>query len=143
MVVMVSNGLLFAACARQQAAVAPAGTPAQKNEIYVVVQRGQSVDTLAARFNIPKADIIAINGLKSPYRLKPGGILKLPITAAQLNPEKQEDEEPVAPQRPPEPTATTATIASPTPAPERAQRPSRPQRSEKPKPFTPQVIPLD
>src|SRR3954469_18012233 len=89
---IVGFGLLLVACGNHQASVTPAATPASspaKNEIYVVIQSGHTLDSVAAKFNIPKADIIALNSLKPPYRLNPGEILKLPVAAAQLNPETQ------------------------------------------------------
>jgi len=141
MAAMVSYGLLLAACSSRGVSVAPTATPAAspaQNEIYIVVQRGQTLDAIADRFHVKKAEIIALNDLIPPYRLKPGGILKLPV-AAQLDPETQADEEP-APQPRPSASATSATTAA---SPAQAQRPARPKRSEKPKPSAPQVIPLD
>ena len=72
-------------CLRQsEVSVAPAATPAAspaRNETWIVVQRGQTLDAVADRFRVPKAEIIALNDLKPTYRLKPGGILKLPFAA--------------------------------------------------------------
>jgi LysM repeat protein len=136
---MVSYGLLLAACAgRESPSVAKAAPAPARNEIYIVIQRGQTLDAIADRFHITKADIIALNDLKSPYRLKAGGILKLPV-AAQLNPEAQTNEGPATLTRPPK-SATTATMSAP---PTQARRPVRPKAPEKPNPSAPQVIPLD
>lgn len=135
--------LLLAACAGREASVGPGAKPAPspaRHEIYILVQRGQTLDTIAGRFNIAKTDIIAINGLKSPYALKPGAILKLLVAAQELNPETSADEKPATP---PKPTTTAAMTAPPAAAPARARRPARPKTSEKPPPSPPQVIPLD
>ena len=143
---MLGYGLLLAACANREASVPPvAASPRSppRNEVYIVVQRGQTLDAVADRFNVGKADIIAINGLKPPYGLKPGSMLKVPVTAAELNPETQVDAAPAS--RPsPAKAATAATTTAPSgAAPARARRPARAKTSEKPKPTPPQVIPLD
>src|SRR3954451_8892166 len=87
--VILGCGLLLAACAGREASVGPGAKPAPssaRHEIYIVVQRGHTLDAVAGRFNVAKADIIAINNLKPPYALKPGAILKLPLAAQELNP---------------------------------------------------------
>jgi LysM repeat protein len=137
---MLSCCVLLTACAGRAPPSVPTAATATspaKNEIYIVVQRGQTLDAVADRFHVTKADIIALNDLKPPYRLKPGGVLKLPV-AAQLDPGTQEDEGPATPPRPARAATTAATTAPPAQAP----RPARPKTSEKPKP-SPQVIPLD
>src|SRR6476646_2543628 len=82
--------LLLAACAVREASVGPVAKPAPspaRHEIYILVQRA-------------KTDIIAINGLKPPYALKPGAILKLLVAAQELNPETSADEKPATPPKP-------------------------------------------
>src|SRR3954447_21451719 len=144
--VILGCGLLLAGCAGREASVGPAAKPAPspaRNEIYIVVQRGQTLDAVAGRFNVAKADIIVINGLKPPYALKPSVILKLPVTAQEPSPEAAADEKPTTPPKPLRPATTAAMTAPPAAAPERARRPARPKTSEKPPPSAPQVIPLD
>ena len=62
-------------------AVAPP-MPAVK-QIYVVVERGQSLDRIAQMYRVAKQDIIAANQLKPPYELKPGTVLAMPASPAQ------------------------------------------------------------
>lgn len=143
---MVSYGLIVAACANREPPLAPATAPASspaKNEMYIVVQRGQTLDVVADTFRITKAEIIALNDLKPPYRLKPGSILKMPATVAELNVETQPNGGSATLRSPPS-AATAATMPAPSAAaPERARRPARPKTSEKPQPSAPQIIPLD
>jgi lipoprotein NlpD len=144
--VILGCALLLAACAGRDASVGPAAKPAPspaRNEIYILVQRGQTLDAVAGRFKVAKADIIAINDLKPPYTLKPGAILKLPVAAQELNPETSADEKPAPLSKPLRPATTAAMTAPPAAAPARARRPVRPKSSEKPQPSAPQVIPLD
>src|SRR3954471_3144018 len=108
--------LLLAACAGREASVGPGAKPAPspaRHEIYILVQRGQTLDTIAGRFNVAKTDIIAINGLKPPYTLKPGAILKLPVAAQELNLESAADEKPAPLPKPLRPATTAAMTAPP------------------------------
>ena len=146
MAAMLSYGLLLAACANRDASIAPSAasrpSPA-RNEIYLVVQRGQTLDAVAERFRVSKADIIALNDLKPPYRLKSGAVLKLPAAAAEANPETQTEEEAAPAPRPPRAATTATATAPPATAPAQARQPARPKTSEKPKPSPSRVIPLD
>ena len=72
---------LIAACAERSPAMPPAPPPAAAKPIYVVVERGQSLDQIAQTYRVAKDDIIAANQLKPPYRLKPGTVLAVPIVA--------------------------------------------------------------
>jgi len=101
--ILLSSGLLLAACGGRKDSIVPAATPAQPpaaSRIYIVVQRGQILDALAERFHVDKAEIIALNNLKSPYTLKPGAVLQIPALPAAPD---QEDQtiEPAAPSPPP------------------------------------------
>ena len=143
MAILLSSGLLLAACGGRKDSIVPAATPAQPpaaSRIYIVVQRGQTLDALAERFRIDKAEIIALNNLKPPYMLKPGAVLQIPALPAALEQEEQTIE-PAAQAPPPAPAAATP---KPTPS-AAASAPARPARPKpQPKPMTsPKVIPLD
>src|SRR5215213_7026819 len=123
--ILLSSGLLLAACGGRKDSIVPAATPAQPpaaSRIYIVVQRGQTLDALAERFRIDRAEIIALNNLKPPYMLKPGAVLQIPALPAALEQEEQTIEP--AAHAPPPATAAAA------PA-----RPARPK--PQPKPMTP------
>jgi LysM repeat protein len=143
MAILLSSGLLLAACGGRKDSIVPAATPAQPpaaSRIYIVAQRGQTLDALAERFRIDKAEIIALNNLKPPYMLKPGAVLQIPALPAALEQEEQTIE-PAAHAPPP---ATAAATPKPTPS-AAASAPARPARPKpQPKPMTPpKVIPLD
>jgi LysM repeat protein len=110
---------LVAACAERPSPAPPAAAPAAKKQIYVFVQRGQSLDQLAQTYRVAKDDIIAANQLKPPYSLKPGTVLTIPAAIA----------EPALPQAAARPDRA---ISSPTP-----RRRTKPNASGK------AVIPLD
>ena len=74
---------IVGACAERPPAVAPAPRPAATKPIYMVVERGQSLDRIAQMFHVAKDDIIAANQLKPPYRVKPGTVLAIPVLAPQ------------------------------------------------------------
>src|SRR3954447_15425972 len=142
MAILLSSGLLLAACGGRKDSIVPAATPAQPpaaSRIYIVAQQGQTLDALAERFRIDKAEIIALNNLKPPYMLKPGAVLQIPALPAALEQEEQTIE-PAAHAPPP---ATAA--AAPKPTPSAASAPAQPARPKpQPKPMTPpKVIPLD
>jgi lipoprotein NlpD len=144
--VILGYGLLLAGCAGREASVGAAAKPASspaRNEIYILVQRGQTLEAVAGRFNVAKTDIIAVNDLKPPYTLKPGAVLKLPVAAQELNPETAADEKPAPLPKPLKPATTAAMTAPPADASPRPRRPARPKTSEKPAPSAPQIIPLD
>lgn len=44
----------------------------------MMVQGGDTVGTIAQRYNLPVRDIVEMNGLQPPYRLSPGQRLRLP-----------------------------------------------------------------
>jgi LysM repeat protein len=147
--VLLSCGLVLAACGDNPEPVVRAPAPAQApvaNQIYIVVQRGQTLDALADKFRVPKAEIIASNNLKPPYALKPGAVLKIPAPPPELPGEGQAEEKPAdrpAPARPAPAVrkpdrAAAAQPAEPDAAP---ARPKRPKPTGKPK--APEVIPLD
>ena len=81
--VLVSVALLTA-CADEPRTAPPmttAGAIPDAGKIYVVVQRGQSLDQIARSFGVPKGDIIAANNLGPPYSVKPGAVLAIPGAA--------------------------------------------------------------
>jgi LysM repeat protein len=64
----------------QAAVTPPKQEPSPGQEvIYVVVQRGQSLDRIAQLYHVEKSDVIAANQLKPPYTLEPGAILTIPV----------------------------------------------------------------
>jgi lipoprotein NlpD len=133
--ILLSSGLLLAACGGRKDSIVPAATPAQPpaaSRIYIVVQRGQTLDALAERFHIDKAEIIALNNLKPPYTLKPGAVLQIPALPAAPD---QEDQtiEPAAPSAPPATAATSVSKPTPSAADSAPARPARPKPQPKPK----------
>src|SRR3954466_14567358 len=142
--ILLSSGLLLAACGGRKDSIVPAATPAQPpaaSQIYIVVQRGQTLDALAERFRIDKAEIIALNNLKPPYMLKPGAVLKIPALPAALE-QKEQTIEPAAHAPPPATAAASAPKPTPSAAASAPARPARPKPP--PQPMTPpKVIPLD
>ena len=55
------------------------GSGASPNAVAVyVTKQGDTLDGVAARFGVPRDTIIERNGLKSPYKLRPGTNLALP-----------------------------------------------------------------
>ena len=46
---------------------------------FVVVERGQSLESIARTYRVTKRDIIATNHLAVPYNLKPGTQLEVPL----------------------------------------------------------------
>jgi LysM repeat protein len=121
----------LAACADRPAPVAAAAAPAAPaaSQIYVIVERGQSLDRIAQAYRVAKQDIIVANNLKPPYALKPGTVLQMPLTAVQ--PAKQT----------PEPKSTPASGSAAKP--DRAAGTAAPAPSARPKRPAPEVIPLD
>ena len=139
--ILLSSGLLLAACSSRKDSSVLAATPAQPptaSRIYIVVQRGQTLDALAEKFRIDKAEIIVLNNLKHPYMLKPGAVLQIPALPAALDQKEQTIEPPT-----PSPSPTRAAAGAPKPTPSAADsRPARPKRQPRPK-TSPEVIPLD
>jgi LysM repeat protein len=120
-----------AACADRPAPVAPTAAPAAPaaSQIYVIVERGQSLDRIAQAYRVTKQDIIVANNLKPPYALKPGTVLQMPLTAVQ--PAKQTPE--------PKPRPSSGTAAKP----DRSSGTVAPAPPARPKRPSPDVIPLD
>ena len=120
-----------AACAERPAPVAPATPPAAPaaSQIYVVVERGQSLDRIAQAYRVTKQDIIVANNLKPPYGLKPGTVLQMPLTAVL----------PAKPATKPKPAPPSRTAANP----DRSAGTVDPAPHARPKRPAPEVIPLD
>ena len=112
----------LAACADHSAPVAPAAAPVA-SQIYVIVERGQSLDRIAQAYHVAKQDIIVANDLKPPYALKPGTVLQMPLTAVLE----------------PKPTPASGTAAKP----DRSAGTAAPAPRARPKRPAPEVIPLD
>jgi LysM repeat protein len=131
---------LVAACAERSPPVAPAAPPAATKQIYVVVERGQSLDQIAQTYRVGKDDIIAANQLKPPYRLKLGTVLAIPVAVT-------ETVEPAAlrstPDTPPRAVAKPDTSLRATVRPDRATSAPAPVRRAKPKAMGQAVISLD
>ena len=124
-------GALATACAGQPTPVAQtaAPVPPAAKQVYVVVERGQSLDRIARDYGVAKQDIIAANQLKPPYELKPGTVLAVPAGAAQRPKEAAQSK------------AAPPTQAAPKlPQAAAATGPARPTRPKRP---PPEVIPLD
>lgn len=143
---VLGTGLFLAACSSRDAPPRPVAGPAPSStaeQVYVVVQRGQTLDALAESFGIAKSEVIAANGLKPPYTLKPGTVLKVPVAPPTAQSEVPSPPKPAASpattlRRPVQPAAAAASA-----------RPVRPKPTAKPKPVSkskpppPRVIPLD
>jgi LysM repeat protein len=110
-------GAVATACGEKPAPVAHTAVPAAPaaKQIYVVVERGQTLDQIARNYRVAKQDIVAVNQLKPPYELKPGTVLTIPAGAAQ--PPKEATQSKAAPK--PDQAAAMARSARPT-------RPKRP-----------------
>jgi LysM repeat protein len=121
----------LAACADRPVPGAPAAAPAAPaaSQIYVVVERGQSLDRIAQAYRVAKQDIIVANNLKPPYALKPGTVLQMPLSAVQTA--KQTPE--------PKPRPVSGTAAKP----DRSAGTAAPAPPARPKRPPPEVIPLD
>jgi LysM repeat protein len=124
-------GALATACAEKPAPVAHTAVPAAPaaKQIYVVVERGQTLDQIARNYRVAKQDIIAANQLKPPYELKPGTVLTLPAGAAQP-PKEATQSKPALPAKAAAKPDQAAAIAG-------SARPTRPKRPP------PKAIPLD
>jgi LysM repeat protein len=122
--------LLLGACAeRTPPAAEPAATAAPTPAgFYIVVERGQSLDSIARTYRVAKGEIVAANKLMPPYGLKPGTVLQIPRAAASPAKQTTTRPKPAAAEAKPGRSAKTAA-----PAPQSG----RPKRSP------PEVIPLD
>ncbi len=126
-------GALVSACADHStpvAAAAPATATPLAGHAYLVVEPGQSLDSIAHAYRTAKRDLIATNHLTPPYNLRPGTTLEIPAPAAK----------PVAK---PKERQKDATASEPGARPVRTAGVAAPGRSAKPKPSEPEVIPLD
>jgi len=56
--------------------------PAPPPALQVIVQRGQTLDGFAYSYHVPRSAIIAANGMRAPYELRPGSRLTIPSAAA-------------------------------------------------------------
>ncbi len=67
LIAAVTLGLFLAACSSNEndAEIVNARTPSS----YHIVKKGESIEAICARYKISKADLIAINSLKPPYKL--------------------------------------------------------------------------
>ena len=129
---LIGCGVLLAACSTERPGAEPgppksAALPSALTT-KIVVQPGQSLDAIAQAFHIPKRDIIALNQLVPPYRLKAGSILEIPPGATEVA---------AKPKTKSQPQHARADAAPP---PVRTAKVSPPPRSN-PKPT--EVIPLD
>src|SRR3954454_21839701 len=100
MAILLSCGPLLAGCGELKGSVVPAATSIQSpaaQQIYIIIQRGQTLDTVAEKFHIANAEIIALNNLKPPYVLKPGAVLQIPALPSTPGPEEQTVEPPTRP----------------------------------------------
>jgi LysM repeat protein len=50
-----------------------------RGAFFVVIERGQSLESIARTYRVAKRDIIATNQLAAPYNLKPGTQLEVPL----------------------------------------------------------------
>ena len=122
----------LAGCAPPAPPPAPAAGPpaAAPEQIYVVVERGQSLDAIAKAYHLTKQEIIAANKLTPPYTVKPGRVLAIPVVAGKPPPH------PKKAVTKPKPTASAEADAPP----ERAAASPKPARPKRP---PPEMIPLD
>ena len=129
--------MFLAGCADRSAptplVTSTASSPATK-QVYMVVQRGQSLDQIARSFRVPKGDIIAANNLAPPYSVKPGATLVIPGAAPQ------HAENPLGPPKTAAPVRA-ATRLDRVAAAQNAPQPKKPAAPEKA--TLPKVIPLD
>lgn len=79
--------LLLAACAGNRQSPAPVITPTASGQAgggqagagnVIFVSRGEGIEDVARRYNVPLADLVAVNHLSVPYTLTPGQRLVLP-----------------------------------------------------------------
>jgi LysM repeat protein len=63
------------------ATASPGAHPAKAR--YIVVRPGQSLGGIAEAYHVPKQAIIAANHLATPFSLKAGSRLAIPLTAAR------------------------------------------------------------
>ena len=80
MAIPLSCGPLSAACGGLKDSVVPAVASVQlpaARQIYIIVQRGQTLERVAQKFHIEGRGR-SLNNLNPPYVLKPGEVLQIP-----------------------------------------------------------------
>jgi murein DD-endopeptidase MepM/ murein hydrolase activator NlpD len=65
----------------------PPATMGSRGGVWIVVQRGQSVGGLAAKYNVSAHDIIAANHLPRPYSIEVGQRLEIPRSSVRPPPQ--------------------------------------------------------
>ena len=114
-----------AACSHDPGPAAPvaSGEPARAGHIYLMVDRGQTLDRIAQTYRVAKQDIIAANNLTPPYTLRPGTMLEIPLaappaaaTASKAPPKRAAAAARPAPKAKPVQTARTAGATHEAPA---------------------------
>src|SRR5665213_2762314 len=135
---------------------------------YVTVQNGQTIERIASLYHVSRSAIVALNGLRPPYKPQPGARLMIPNTdeaaaqAAAHRPPPLRSQIAVAPPTPlppahPETLAPPPRIATNTPPASSSQNPPSPQTETAsraasspaiaapptPAKATPEIIPLD
>lgn len=83
LVVLVALAGLVAACepswnSRVPVTSGPSGAPSSQRPASVTVQAGDTVYSIARRYNLSVRDLIDANRLEPPYQLSPGLVLRLP-----------------------------------------------------------------
>lgn len=80
-VLIVSGLLVLGGCARLNppAPVTYYGTQSGRSSDQMVVRDGDTVYTLAQLFNVSMRDLMDMNGLRPPYNLTAGQVIKIPI----------------------------------------------------------------
>lgn len=73
--------LVLAGCARLDppAPITHFGTQSGRSSDQMTVRKGDTVHTLAKLFNVSMRDLMDINGLRPPYNLQAGQVIKIPI----------------------------------------------------------------
>lgn len=97
----------------------------------VVVERGDTIASIARRHRVGEAELIALNGLQVPYALEPGSLLQLPArdapgtigSASASAPSRGAVESEPLPLRPAEPVARPRPMSATAPAPAKPATP--------------------
>ena len=100
-----------------------AALPAPPPALQVIVRRGQTVEGYAYTYHLPKAAIIAANGLRPPYMLREGQRLTIPSPAGYTA--RPVPQAALAPM--PRPLPPVSPVAAPTPLSPVAVSPPPPQ----------------
>ncbi len=51
---------------------------------YVAVERGQTIDQIAKTYRVAERDIVVANHLRSPYKLRVGVLLEVPLASHHI-----------------------------------------------------------